>query len=318
MRNNKLKEPKQTVPYLTDLVSFYKHVNARPPLYADFDIREIDPEVMKSYDYVAKPFRHSFYCITLFLQGDIQLNAGFWKTNLTRPALYFKTPSQIVSWTKPERWLQEYFIVFTDNFLQNNPVLANIIYDLPFFHLEKAIPFEIDEEEVELLTGIYRLVLREYRSSNPDKFALIASYVHTLLLHVRRLYNKYSKTDKKLTDHISDSEGLLLAKFRRLIRKSISDGDFNEYRKPLQHFAKQLSTHPNHLNAVIKRKKQKTAIAFLHEEICLEAQSLLNQTEQSIKQIAFTLGFSDPSHFNNFFKKQTGKTPASYRKENAR
>ncbi|HEX9512871.1 MAG TPA: hypothetical protein VF939_20415, partial [Puia sp.] len=58
------------IPYLPDLVSFYNHVKAKPPLHKDFDIREIDPEVLKAYDYVAKPFRHSFYCITLFLEGD--------------------------------------------------------------------------------------------------------------------------------------------------------------------------------------------------------------------------------------------------------
>ncbi|QEC78893.1 AraC family transcriptional regulator [Mucilaginibacter ginsenosidivorax] len=316
MKSKKLKDAESSIPYLTDLISFYKHVNAKPPLHADFDVRELDPEVMKSYDFVAKPFRHSFYCITLFMQGNAQLNGGFWKTNLSRPALYFKTPSQVVSWSKPERWLQEYFIVFTDAFLRANPILAELIFDMPFFHLEKAIPFEIDSQEVDLLSGIYRQVLIEYHSSNQDKFSLITSYVHTLLLHVRRLYNKYSENDRELIDHISDREHLLIDNFRKLIRKSITNGTFNEYRKPLQYFAKELSTHPNHLNAVIKRQKQKTAIAFLHEQICMEAQSMLNQTDQTIKQIAFMLGFSDSSHFGNFFKKQTGKTPATYREQN--
>ena len=101
MRKIKQQVTKENIPYLRNLVSFYKHVQGRPPLHKDFDIREIDPEVLKSYDYVAKPFRHSFYCITLFLQGDITLNTGFWKTRLEKPALYFKTPCQVVSWTKP-------------------------------------------------------------------------------------------------------------------------------------------------------------------------------------------------------------------------
>src|SRR5258705_340031 len=184
------------VPFLRDLESFYKHVNAKPPLNMDFDIREIDPEVLKNYDYTAKPFRHSFYCITLFVQGDITLNSGFWKTHLTKPSLYFKTPCQVVSWTKPEQWLQEYFIVFTENFLLENKILADIVFDLPFFQMEKAIPFEIEPDEVKLLTRLYQQILLEYRSDNHDKFALIASYVHTLLLHVRRLYKKYTETDK--------------------------------------------------------------------------------------------------------------------------
>jgi len=300
---------------LRDLGSLYQHINARPPLHKDFDIRLIDPQVLKNYDYVAKPFRHSFYCITLFLQGDITLNTGFWKSRLKKPALYFKTPCQVVSWQKPERLLYEYFIVFTEKFLAEHRFLSDIIFDLPFFQLEKAIPFEIEQDEAELLTGIYKEILKEYQSNNKDKFALISSYVHTLLLHVRRLYHKYSETDDALTSHIRKRERLLVNDFQSLIRKKIADGETNNRHLTVKHFASLLSTHPNHLNAVVKRQKQKTAIAFMHEQILFEAQSLLNQTKFTIKDITFRLGFADSSHFNNFFKKHTGSTPAVYRKE---
>ncbi|AYB34832.1 helix-turn-helix domain-containing protein [Chryseolinea soli] len=305
----------ENIPYLRDLESFYKHVKARPPLHKDFDIREIDPEVLKAYDYVAKPFRHSFYCVTLFLQGDITLNAGFWKTRLKRPAVYFKTPCQIVSWTKPERWLQEYFIVFTDNFLLNNRALADIIFDLPFFKLDKAIPFEIEPDEVELLVSIYKQVLKEYHSDSKDKFALIASYVHTLLLHVRRLFLKYSQTDEVLVNHIHSHEQMLVESFRALIRKSLVNGNVDRRHLTVRYLAAQLSVHPNYLNAVVNRQNGKTAIASLHEQISHEAQTLLSQTKFTLKEIAFRLGFADAPHFNHFFKKQTGFTPAAYRKK---
>ena len=303
-----------SVPYLRDLTSFYKYINARPPLDKDFDIREIDPEVLKGYDFVARPFRHSFYCITLFLQGDITLNAGFWKTRLKKPAIYFKTPCQVVSWKKPERWLKEYFLVFTEKFLADHRLLADIIFDLPFFQLEKAVPFEVDQEEVDLITGIFKQIFKEYRSDNKDKFVLISSYVHTLLLHVRRLYEKYTVTDEPLIAHIREREHLLVKNFRTLIRKQIADGETTKRHFTVGFFAKLLTTHPNHLNAVVKRQKQKTAIAFLHEQLLLEAQTLLSQTELTMKEITFRLGFTDPSHFNNFFKKHTGETPNTYRK----
>ncbi len=305
----------ENIPYFNDLVSFYKHIKARPPLHKDFDIREIDPEVLKSYDYVAKPFRHSFYCITLFLQGDITLNAGFWKTRINKPALYFKTPCQVVSWFKPQRWLKEYFIVFTENFMLNYKTLGNIIFELPFFQLEKAIPFELEPDEVELLTNLYRQILKEYRSDNTDKFDLIASYTHTLLIHVRRMYNKYVETDKALTAHIHHHDHLLVEKFRALIRKNILESGTDNRNRTVKYFASHLSIHPNHLNAVVKRETQKTAIAFIHEQIIHEAKSLLSQTELSIKEIAFKLRFTEPSHFHHFFKKQMHTTPVLYRKE---
>jgi AraC family transcriptional regulator, transcriptional activator of pobA len=305
----------EKIPYLRDLAGFYKHVKAKPPLHKEFDIREIDPEVLKNYDFVAKPFRHSFYCMALFLEGDISLNTGFWKVRLKRPAVYFKTPCQVVSWQKPERWLKEYFIVFTERFLADYKFLADIIFDLPFFQLEKAIPFEIDPDEVTLLKGIYQQILKEYRSDNRDKFSLISSYVHTLLLHVRRLYYKNAETDETLTSHIHQREYHLVDNFRSLIRNKIAEGESDNRHITVKYFASLLSTHPNHLNAVVKKHTQKTAIAFMHEQISLEAQSLLNQTELAIKDIASRLGFADSSHFNHFFKKQTGDTPAAYRKE---
>ncbi|MGI4875571.1 MAG: helix-turn-helix domain-containing protein [Janthinobacterium lividum] len=45
----------------------------------------------------------------------------------------------------------------------------------------------------------------------------------------------------------------------------------------------------------------------------LEARRLLFHTHQSVKEIAFALGFADASYFNRFFKRQTGATPAGYR-----
>src|ERR1700722_1764095 len=115
MKANKTNHVNDTIPHFNDLISFYKHINASAPLSADFDIREINPDALKSYDYVAKPFRHSLYCVAFYLEGDITLNTGFWKTKLEKPAIYFKTPYQILSWVKPARWLKEYFIVFNEN-----------------------------------------------------------------------------------------------------------------------------------------------------------------------------------------------------------
>ena len=315
MKRIKPQSKGEEIPYLHDLASFYKHVKARPPLHKDFDIREIDPEVLKSYDYVARPFRHSFYCITLFLQGDITLNTGFWKTRLKKPALYFKTPCQVVSWVKPERWLKEYFIVFTENFMLSYKALADIIFELPFFQLEKAIPFELEPDEVELLTNLYNQILAEYRSENADKFDLIASYTCTLLIHVRRMYNKYIENDQALTTHIHQHDHSLVEEFRKLIRKNILSANRDNRNRSVKYFASQLTTHPNHLNAVVKRLAKKTAIAFIHEQLVHEAKALLNQTELSIKEISFKLGFNEPSHFNHFFKKQMDTTPVLYRKE---
>jgi AraC-like DNA-binding protein len=143
---------------------------------------------------------------------------------------------------------------------------------------------------------------------------MIASYTHTLLMYVRRLYFKYVETDKNLQGHIQQVDDSLVERFLALIRKALGEKEADKRTLNVKFFASQLSTHPNHLNAVVKRKTQKTAIEFVHEQIIHEAKSLLSQTPLRVKEVSFRLGYSDVSHFTNFFKKKTGTTPALYRK----
>ncbi|RYD96416.1 MAG: AraC family transcriptional regulator, partial [Sphingobacteriales bacterium] len=57
----------------------------------------------------------------------------------------------------------------------------------------------------------------------------------------------------------------------------------------------------------------KPAIKHIHDRLVLEARRLLFLTNDSLKEIAYGLGFSDASYFNRFFKRETGTTPADYR-----
>jgi AraC family transcriptional activator of pobA len=315
MKQKKKIHEDEKIPYFEELISFYKHINASPPLSEDFDIREINPEVLKAFDYVAKPFRHNLYCIAFYLEGDVTLNTGFWKTKLDKPAIYFKTPCQILSWAKPAKWLKEYFIVFTESFILKHKPLADIIFALPFFKLEKAIPLEINEpEDVEMLKNLYKKIFNEYHSLNNDKYDLIHSYTYELLIHLRRLFIKYSETDFDLAQKIKTNDNTLVDKFLSLIKKHISSNEMGDEIHSVKFYAGLLTTHPNHLNAVVKRITKKNALSLIHNQIIIEAKSMLTQTNIPIKVIASNLGFKEPSHFNNFFKKRIDLTPSAYRK----
>jgi len=63
----------------------------------------------------------------------------------------------------------------------------------------------------------------------------------------------------------------------------------------------------------VKTQSGKPAIKHIHERQLLEAKRLLFHANNSLKEIAFDLGFSDASYFNRFFKRETGVTPAEYR-----
>lgn len=56
-----------------------------------------------------------------------------------------------------------------------------------------------------------------------------------------------------------------------------------------------------------------TPIAYINRRRVEKAQLMLQTTTMPVKEIAYTLGFTDNSYFNRLFKKFTGLTPMNYR-----
>lgn len=79
-------------------------------------------------------------------------------------------------------------------------------------------------------------------------------------------------------------------------------------------YAQRLSVHINHLNRALKEVTGKTTTEHITERLILESKILLKNSNWSISEIAYCLGFEYPEYFNSLFKKQTGITPNSFRK----
>jgi AraC-like DNA-binding protein len=85
----------------------------------------------------------------------------------------------------------------------------------------------------------------------------------------------------------------------------------------VQDYADEQNLHPNYLSNVIKSKTGKPIGTWIAEKTIAEAKSLLQNSSTSIKEIAFILGFSESSHFSNYFKKYTDTSPVLYRKQHS-
>ena len=79
-------------------------------------------------------------------------------------------------------------------------------------------------------------------------------------------------------------------------------------------YADALNTTSKTLNASCKRFLGKTAGAVIDEKLAAESKKLLLYSHKNLTELAFELGFADASHFNKFFKRQTGVLPGIYRK----
>ncbi|WP_053089081.1 helix-turn-helix domain-containing protein [Neisseria bacilliformis] len=67
------------------------------------------------------------------------------------------------------------------------------------------------------------------------------------------------------------------------------------------------------LTAACKQMSGATPKQLIAQRLTLEAKRLLAHSKQSVHQIAFSLGFNEPTNFIKFLKKYTALTPRQFR-----
>ena len=84
--------------------------------------------------------------------------------------------------------------------------------------------------------------------------------------------------------------------------------------KNVSELSKNYNMSKNNFLRIFKKETGKSPIEYLEEIRLKRACELLKETDYSIKNISFSIGFNDPLYFSRFFKKHTGLSPANYRK----
>ena len=87
----------------------------------------------------------------------------------------------------------------------------------------------------------------------------------------------------------------------------------------LKKLSEKLFVHYNHLSQIVNDQLNQSFNDFVNNYRIAEAKFMLKDPEESEKtilEIAYDVGFYSKSVFNTAFKKFTGLTPSQFRKEN--
>lgn len=213
------------------------------------------------------------------------------------------------------------------------PVVPPIIF---FIRKEQAHNFELEGEPEGFVIIIKKafidksldneLKLLLTKLSNQNCLAIVDN---ATIHHLFELLTQENKIASENTFHIV--EGLLkalLAKVLEVAKPFINNPELRSdlyqaflelltmgqvVKNSVQYYAEQLNTSPQNLNAVCRKAVNQSAAEVLAESIISEARRLLHYTNSTVSEIAFTLDFTDASHFVKYFKRITGQTPQAYR-----
>ncbi|WP_343704528.1 helix-turn-helix transcriptional regulator [Chitinophaga sp.] len=254
------------------------------------------------------PFgRRDYYKICLS-RGQAVLYTEKGEVAVTRPTLFFSNPVIKFGWRNISRDQEGYVCLFNELY-----VSAELKRELKklgrLFENEVYSLVTLSDEEYDLFHQYFRLMAEEYAGHFEYKDEVIQSLLKLIIFTAMKIHLASHPSAK------AERQGQLVDRFLDALDAQFPiDSPRNPIRmKTPADFADHLNIHVNHLNHTIKSATGKTTSELIAGKRTAEAMALLKNTEWTIAEIGAGLGFDYPQYFNAFFKKQTGKSPKSYR-----
>lgn len=298
----------------TSLEDFYKETSLVIPEgiskeighFNVFNIADITARI-KTGDRSMPYNRRDYFKISL-IRGKNRAEYADKVIEIEKSALLFATPKVPYHYVPYDTDQEGHFCIFTADFLTKfiKGIDPN---DLPIFQPGAYPVFQLHDEAVEELTAIFKKITAELASDYAYKYDLIRTYVLELIHYGQKL----QPASALHASHTASARVSSL--FVELLERQFPIESMHQKLslRTAKDYADRLSVHVNHLNKVLKEHTGKTTTDIISSRIIREAKILLRQTDWTVSEIAWSLGFEEVAHFSNFFKKQTALTPLSFR-----
>ncbi|MCG9970358.1 helix-turn-helix domain-containing protein [Christiangramia crocea] len=281
-----------------------KEIATRHPLITSFDSSTAKPLSSGKY-------RFEFYAIFLKGVNCGELKYGRSSYDYEEGTLVFMGPGQVVGIKSAKDYNPKgNALLFHPDFIKGTS-LAEKMHTYSFFSYELNEALHISEKEQQIIKELFSKIDYEL-DQNIDKHSktIIANNIELLLNYCDRFYDRQFITRENLNQGI-------VSKFERLLNDYFQSENPQKIGLPsVSYFAEALNLSPNYFGDLIKKETGKSAIDHIHLKLIDVAKDRIFDTEKSISQIAYELGFKYPQHFNRMFKKNTGCTPNEYRLQN--
>lgn len=252
--------------------------------------------------------RSDFYKISLIIGTGI-LHLEDRKIEVNGRALVFYNPSVPHLWENVSPKQDGFFCLFNREFIKASSV-ESVFRNSPLFNTSMNPVYHLSKEQTDDLTFIYKKMMVEVAADYTKKYDVIHNYLQ-LIIHEYNKNQPLYLTSEKYANASSRIASLFIELLERQF--PVDSTEHSLKLKTPHDFAERLSVHVNHLNRAVKEVTGRSTSDIIAARIAAEAQTLLLNTDNTVAEIAYSLGFEHPSNFNIFFKKQKEVTPKMVR-----
>jgi len=296
-----------------DTVTEYNELNNHEtlhPLVSVVDFSKANPRSWGGEKNVR--INYGMYCVFLKDYKGCNLKYGRDYYDYQEGTLVFIAPGQLTVVETDGQVYQPkgYALVFHPDLIHGTS-LARSIQEYNFFGYDAHEALHLSERERQIVLDCFSKIEYELQQ-NIDKHSkkLIASNIELFLNYCERFYDRQFITRDKVNKGI-------LEKFEELLNGYFStDKPKNIGLPSVAYCAEKLHLSANYFGDLIKKETGKSAKEYIHNKIIDIAKNKSLNTEKSVNEIAYELGFKYPQHFTRMFKNETGYTPNEYRSMN--
>jgi len=279
------------------------HLHKDQPGKIQFELYPLDEYLEDSDSCANKPHIHSFYQIIWFVEGVGKHYVDFNEYDFSENTIFFIPKGQIHYFDNSP--CKGYVIHFNETFLADNENDVDIFLKHNIFNSFESEPFfRVKGDRTVDLQNIVNQMQDEIKRDN--QFAhkdYLKHLLNLFLISIQRIGERNNCRNLS----INNPYHIVFVKFRQLLETNYRKiHTVNEYAGLLNISAKTLTNYT-------KSVSFQTPLEIVNERITLEAKRLLTHSGLNINEIAFELGFEDPSYFVKFFKRHTKISPGQFR-----
>jgi AraC family transcriptional activator of pobA len=277
------------------------------PDYADEDIVIIDN--LKNLE-SPHPVRAEFNILCVCEEGKLFANLNDEKIEVNKNDIFVCPPNVVMSniMVTPDFSYQALCV--------NNSTLRAFLHDNieiwnQAIYMNKQHVFKIGQKYMQIgvkAHDLLRSVLKA-TANDEDKRYRKTMVAHLVSMQLNSLCDRLRQILKEKDNPKYSQSSMLFNRFLDLLQNSPIK------HLTVEHYAKELCISSKYLTTICKTYSGKSAYAWISEATTSEITYYLRNTQLSIKEISYKVGFSNLSFFGKYVKEHLGCSPMEYRRK---
>jgi len=238
--------------------------------------------------------------IILIQSGQLNVSAGYNEIKAVKGELVVIQPSKPYAILQASSDIKGTVFYISGEGLIGSMGNHSLIFSLDILETWNESKYSFSKEILPYIGNIFSRIRHEYVQPSGD-LTIVNAYTITLLLELKSIHNINTRSN-----HAAIS---IVNRYKAAIAVSLSE------KLSTSDYAKELSITTNHLNKCVKSITGLSASQLYNKITITEAKYLLLMADLTVTEVAYRLGFDDPSYFSRFFKKHEGLTPLDFRQK---